>query len=205
MNSHMSQPEPAAEVPASSTSRFPADPAKRDIADEPTVPGPDRGHRPKVVVGIDGSVESGAALRWAIRYAEATDGAVVAVTAWQYPATFGYAPLWTLDFQAMAEGTLDAVVDRVLLEGQDLQVERRAMPGEPARVLLREAEDADLLVLGNRGQGAVSKLLLGSVTAECARHARCPTVVVPVAPSGTGDLEGQASSPAQIGTATAAG
>jgi nucleotide-binding universal stress UspA family protein len=50
--------------------------------------------------------------------------------------------------------------------------------GQPARVLLDEARDADLLVVGSRGLGGFRGLLLGSVSQQCAHHAACPLVIV---------------------------
>jgi nucleotide-binding universal stress UspA family protein len=46
-------------------------------------------------------------------------------------------------------------------------------------VLLEEAADADLLVVGSRGLGGFRGLLLGSVSQQCAHHAPCPLVIVP--------------------------
>jgi len=54
----------------------------------------------------------------------------------------------------------------------------KVVEGGPADVLLGEAEEADLLVLGGRGLGGWSGLLLGSVSQQCARHAPCPVAVV---------------------------
>ena len=52
-----------------------------------------REHRQRIVVGVDGSDSSKAALRWAIRQAKLTGGSVDAVTAWRYPAGYGWAPV----------------------------------------------------------------------------------------------------------------
>ena len=53
-----------------------------------------------------------------------------------------------------------------------------AIPGSPAKVLVRQTRDADLLVLGRRGRGAVAGVLLGSVGLACVLHATCPVTIV---------------------------
>ena len=69
---------------------------------------------------------------------------------------------------------------RPSLEGEALAVE-----GQPAGVLLEQAADAELIVVGNRGRGGFESLLLGSVSQQVVHHAACPVVVVnrPTAPS----------------------
>jgi nucleotide-binding universal stress UspA family protein len=134
---------------------------------------------PRVVVGVDGSDASRHALRWALGYAEATQGEVIAVAAWQYPPTFGYAPLWGIaDFEGPTARMLDEVVGKALADGSPVEVRVRVRGGRPATVLLDEAAGADLLVVGSRGHGAFTGMLLGSVAAHCAQHAPCPVVIV---------------------------
>ena len=58
--------------------------------------------------------------------------------------------------------------------------------GAPSAVLVDESRDADLLVVGSRGLGGFSGLLLGSVSQQCAHHAACPVVIVR-APAGESD------------------
>ena len=69
------------------------------------------------------------------------------------------------------------------LEG--LAVERRIVAGTAAPVLLDQAKDADLLVVGSRGHGGFAGLLLGSVSQQCAHHSTCPVVVVPPRANGS--------------------
>ena len=59
-----------------------------------------------------------------------------------------------------------------------MTVSTRVFEGYPARILLHQAEDADLLVVGSRGHGELSGMLLGSVGLHCVSHATCPVVVV---------------------------
>jgi nucleotide-binding universal stress UspA family protein len=60
-----------------------------------------------------------------------------------------------------------------------VEVEPVVREGAPARVLLEEADKADLLVVGSRGLGGFRGLLLGSVSQQCSHHAPCPVVIVP--------------------------
>jgi nucleotide-binding universal stress UspA family protein len=57
-------------------------------------------------------------------------------------------------------------------------IERKLVQARPAEALLAEAEGADLVVVGSRGLGGFSGLLLGSVSQQVAHHARCPVVIV---------------------------
>ena len=59
-----------------------------------------------------------------------------------------------------------------------------------AAVLLEEATDAHTLVIGARGHGGFTGLLLGSVSDQCVRHARCPVLVVPAPDDGSGTPPG---------------
>ena len=70
------------------------------------------------------------------------------------------------------------VVSEVLGEHPDVPCETRAVEGAAAKVLVHEARDADLLVVGSRGHGGFAELLLGSVSLHCVTHAPCPVVVV---------------------------
>jgi nucleotide-binding universal stress UspA family protein len=144
---------------------------------------PESSAAPRIVVGIDGSPPSVAALRWAIKQAELTGASIDAVSAWQFPATagaYGWAPesgFDDIDFEALTAKSLKAVVDEVA-PPSSLTVRQVVVDGNPAQVLLDAAADADLLVVGNRGRGAFADALLGSVSERCVRHARCPVLVV---------------------------
>ena len=139
---------------------------------------------PRIVVGVDGSASSLAALRWAVHQAELTGGTVDAVVAWQMPATmtgFGFAPVAVADGSEMeqtAQRVLDHAVSKVTSPEGGPAVRRLAVQGFPAPVLLGASARADLLVLGSRGHGGFSGALLGSVSQHCVRHARCPVVII---------------------------
>ena len=139
---------------------------------------------PRIVVGVDGSASSLAALRWAVHQAELTGGTVDAVVAWQMPATmtgFGFAPVAVADGSEMeqtAQRILDQMVSKVARPEGGPAMRRLAVQGFPAPVLLGASVGADLLVLGSRGHGGFSGALLGSVSQHCVRHARCPVVII---------------------------
>jgi nucleotide-binding universal stress UspA family protein len=59
-----------------------------------------------------------------------------------------------------------------------MECEGIAVEGQAADVLLQEAQDADLLVVGNRGRGGFASLLLGSVSQQVVHHASCPVIIV---------------------------
>jgi nucleotide-binding universal stress UspA family protein len=141
----------------------------------------------RIVVGVDGSAGSLAALRWAVDEAARRGDGVEAVHAWHEPylvAAGGYAlPVMAVDdLRATAEGTLEGAVRDATAEHPDVPVERLVVEGRAATVLLDVATGADLLVVGSRGHGGFAGLLLGSVSQQCAHHAPCPLVIVP-APS----------------------
>lgn len=136
-----------------------------------------------LVVGFDGSDGARAALRFAVDEARLRNAALHAVTAWHVPAAaYGSAmappPLTVLldDLEANARSTLDAAIADV--SAGDIEVQGIVREGQAAEVLLDEAKDADLLIVGSRGRGGFKGLLLGSVSAQCAQHARCPVVIV---------------------------
>ena len=136
-----------------------------------------------IVVGVDGSEDSKEALRWALAEAESRGSTVRAVYAWSLPIAFGgpYMPPQVLDPSATrdhAQASLDAAVDEVAGESPAVAVERSIEQGAAADVLVRAAEYADLLVVGSRGRGGFSGLLLGSVSQQCAQHAPCAVVIV---------------------------
>jgi nucleotide-binding universal stress UspA family protein len=142
---------------------------------------------PRIVVGVDGSPGSRAALRWAVGQA-ALNGAVVdVVMAWQIPAeleSFAWAPVYAEEpgeFAAFAtdvKKTLETVVSGEVEPADRQRVTSRVVNGHPAEVLLEAAAGADLLVVGHRGHGAFADALLGSVGQYCVHHAQCPVLVM---------------------------
>lgn len=139
----------------------------------------------RIVVGVDGSDSSKLALRWAARQAELTDGVVEAVTAWNIPHLYGaraWLPPSSSDeaaLEAQARRELTQAVEAVLGPSpQSAEVRIEARYGTAAGVLIDASRDASVLVVGSRGLGGFSGLLLGSVAQHCVQHATCPVLVV---------------------------
>ena len=138
----------------------------------------------KIVVGVDGSASSRAALRWAVRHAALTGGMVDAVMAWQVPMilrTSAWAPIYVDEASSLEEDArkgLDAVISDEVEPADSQHVTARVVHGHPAQVLLEAAADADLLVVGSRGHGSVADALLGSVGRYCVHHAHCPVLIM---------------------------
>jgi nucleotide-binding universal stress UspA family protein len=145
-----------------------------------------------IVVGVDGSEGSVRALRWAVEEARLRDAQLRVIHAWYVPLilsapsdeTFGIPPpAGSLDEVRTALAREAGKVLAASLQGtgsDEGQVVGEVIEGKPARVLTEAAAEADLLVVGSRGLGGFTGLLLGSVSQQCAHHARCPLVVVPL-------------------------
>jgi nucleotide-binding universal stress UspA family protein len=135
-----------------------------------------------IVVGVDGSSGSGQALRFAVEEARLRGARLRVVTAWHFPPlaySGGYVPpLDRREFEQSATAVGEKALAEVARDIDGLDVAHVAAEGQAAHVLLDEAEDAELLVVGSRGHGGFTGLLLGSVSQQCAHHARCPVVIV---------------------------
>ena len=133
----------------------------------------------KVVVGVDESECSKLALRWGAYIAATTCAPLEAVAAWQYPQIYGggYLPA-AFDPGTDAEKWLTTAVDEVFGENRPSALSLVVREGRAAPVLLHQCEDASMLIVGSRGHGGFVGLLLGSVSAAVAEHAKCPVLVV---------------------------
>jgi|ERR1700722_7498343 len=135
-----------------------------------------------VVVGVDGSTQSIAALHWAARYAAASGAAVRAVLAWHYPTAAGQPPVGVApapvrhESEAVMQAVLDDAVREAFPGGGE--VETRLLYGHPSQALIEQSKEADLLVVGNSGHGAFTGMLVGSVSIHCVTGAFCPVTVV---------------------------
>lgn len=135
-----------------------------------------------IVVGVDGSEGARAALEYATREAALRRAQLRVVYAWQIsPVVYssGYAPDLDEGFNEAAETLACEAIAAVKELDGTVECEGEAVEGQPALVLLREARDADLIVVGNRGHGGFASLLLGSVSHQVVQHAHCPVTVVP--------------------------
>ncbi|SJM57699.1 Universal stress protein family [Arthrobacter rhombi] len=132
-----------------------------------------------VVVGIDGSNDSKAALQWAVEYGKRFDLPVYAVAVWELPLAFGNMATYP-ETGAQVEERTSKVLNEAVQEavGADSGVLQRTERGHPAKTLVEISESAELLVLGTRGRGAFRGMLLGSVSQHCASHSKCPFVVI---------------------------
>jgi nucleotide-binding universal stress UspA family protein len=131
-----------------------------------------------IVVGVDGSEPSKDALRWAIRQAELTGADVLAIIAWHLPNTYGQMLPEGLDFEHDARTSLGEIIRDVLGPEPSVKVTAEVAEGSAAAALIEASTGADLLVVGSRGHGAFSGMLLGSVSEHCVSHASCPVVVL---------------------------
>lgn len=138
-----------------------------------------RKQEPGIVVGVDGSNSSKQALAWALRHAGATGLPVTAVQAWEIPMNYGSIAmvLPAIEFAEQARNGLKQIVDEVAADFPQVRVERRVKEGHPAKVLLKEAEQAQMLVVGSRGHGGFVGAVIGSVSQYCVTHAHCPVLV----------------------------
>ena len=141
----------------------------------------------RIIVGIDGSACSGTALRWAIVQARLIGATIEAIAVWQEPMIYRYSYGWPVttpegdSIPTLTEKILQETVVEVLADGgQPVEVRTRVVQGHPAQVLAEATTGAQLLVLGRRGHGTFTGILLGSVSQHCIQHASYPVVVVPM-------------------------
>ena len=134
-----------------------------------------------VVVGIDGSENGDAALRWALAEAEAHPGGrVTAVFAWQQP--FIGIP-GAFDRADLEQAAKDFLVERVsaVVPTPAVPLTPLVAEGDPAEALVAAAKGADLLVVGTRGRSPFMGAVLGAVSLRCATAATCPVTLVKLA------------------------
>jgi nucleotide-binding universal stress UspA family protein len=138
----------------------------------------------RVVVGVDGSAGARAALRFAVEDAVRRGVPVEAVTSHRPPeAWMDFDAIGDFEYdkaEAAAVEKAEAFIAEVLREVPEPHpvIHVTAVLGSAADALIRESAGADLLVVGSRGHGGFSSMLLGSVSMQCALHAPCPVTVV---------------------------
>jgi nucleotide-binding universal stress UspA family protein len=133
----------------------------------------------RIVVGVDGSPSSAAALRWAAGQARLTGAEIHAIMTWELPTNYSWAPvLENVDFADDCQKRLATAVREALGDDGAHAVRYEALAGHPAWRLIEAADGADLLVVGSRGHGGFVGMLLGSVSQHVVAHAPCPVVVV---------------------------
>jgi nucleotide-binding universal stress UspA family protein len=157
----------------------------------------------RIVVGVDDSPGSEAALTWAAEEARLHDAELLIVHAYGVPSDYPsltLAAVYTADTRAVqrsvsqrdrerqagfdrarqhAEATVATALRRALPHGTGIHLESLPVANtRPARALIEASRDADLLVVGSRGRGNVAGLVLGSVSQQCLHHSACPVAVV---------------------------
>ena len=154
----------------------------------------------RIVVGVDGSVESVAALRWACREASLRGAEVHAVHVRE--ARCHSLPSYAAPAQSSQQGCDDFDVDELAGKigvefAPDVEVKGEVIDGLAARVLLERCAGADMLVLGTASDTAGAPRPAGPVIRACLRRAACPVVVIS-AERGTADHDQEAGSQVKV-------
>ena len=137
----------------------------------------------RIVVGVDGSDESKAALRWAADMAKALDCALDVLCVWEFPVVTTWEGTYAVtlpdyDPEAVALETAEQAVTEVFGDQRPAELSVATKLGSPSGALIEASADATMLVVGSRGLGGFKGMLLGSVSRVCAEHAQCPVLVV---------------------------
>jgi nucleotide-binding universal stress UspA family protein len=127
----------------------------------------------RLVVGFDGSDGSRRALSWAADEARQRSAKLEVVRAWT-PGEFGT----NEEMGTLTQKRLEEDLASVLGAPPEGEVAAVAIQGHAAKVLLEQAQDADMLVVGSRGHGGFTGLVLGSVGVHLATHDSAPVVVI---------------------------
>lgn len=132
-------------------------------------------------IGHDGSEGASRATAWAVAQAAGRDVELNLVRCWQIPAID--LPLPTASIEEFAPANACDNFDGLVAQANEVgvSVSQRIVCGASVRTLLEASTDGSIMVMGSRGLGGFRRLLLGSVSSQCATHAEVPTVVVPPA------------------------
>ncbi len=142
----------------------------------------------EIVVGVDGSEESRAALDWAVEEGRLRQAPVLAIHAWEVPlvpAPTGLVPPSVevvgdlTELREDAASLVETMVREIAGDAADVEIRPLTVEDKPVRALLDAAErnDAQMIVVGSRGHGGFVSLLIGSTSDQVARHATCPVVI----------------------------
>ena len=137
--------------------------------------------KPRIVVGVDGSVESRQALRWSARLAPALGADIEAVAVWHWP-VIALGPFESVDpvpppearIRSLAQDAVDAAFET----GEPANLHVLVREGHPAEQLVARSEKATMVIVGSRGLTGLKGRLQGSVSRYVSEHARCPVVIV---------------------------
>jgi nucleotide-binding universal stress UspA family protein len=142
------------------------------------------GPRRRIVVGVDGSKPSVDALLWARVLAGATGAELEVITSWQYPTAYGMST-WPAEWSPAQDAAtlLEDTLKLAYGEERPVGLRTTVVEGHPADVLFDASAGAELLVVGSRGHGGFTGLLIGATSAHCAEHASCSVFVAHTTPS----------------------
>ncbi|MEU7069887.1 universal stress protein [Streptomyces narbonensis] len=135
----------------------------------------------RLVVGVDGSDASLAALDWAVDEAARRTLPLHIVHASTWERYEGVVPARTTDRpseQILAENVVGTAAERARLRAPDLHLTTDVLAEDASTALLREGGEGTIVVVGSRGHGEFADLLLGSVSLIVAARSHCPVVVV---------------------------
>jgi nucleotide-binding universal stress UspA family protein len=140
---------------------------------------------PGIIVGVDGSGHSQRALEWAMKEAAMRHAPLTVLTV--HPAIVGYfggvvTSAGDLELTEQTQAAVKVEADRVLagLSGSHPEsVTVKAVHGFPVEELVSASKGADMVVLGSRGVGGFSRMLMGSTAGLVVQHAHCPVLIIP--------------------------
>lgn len=147
---------------------------------DPT-PAPLPWSRPGLLVGVDRSELSLRALRTAAALGRSLKLPVHAVAVWEFPVMlYGdhYSPEIETRPSERAREVIDAASREVFGSNPPEWFTSSTEQGRPSAVLVGMSAEAYMLLVGSRGHGGFAALMLGSVSAACASHAKCPVLIV---------------------------
>lgn len=137
----------------------------------------------RIVVGIDRSPGSIAALKEAQRIAQAMGSWLDVVECWAVPSAVAVpSALGAVNYEEGAKKLLQETVTSALGSPLPSNVSTSLVNGQSRRKLVEMSEGADMLVVGRRGHGGFAGLLLGSVSQACVAYSHCPVLVVNMSP-----------------------
>ena len=138
-----------------------------------------------IIVGVDGSGHSQRALEWAMREAAIRQVPLTVLTVneavrgyYSGMAIFPDDTARTEEARQLAQAETDKVLAG-LDEPRPASVTVKAVHGFPVEELINAGEGADMIVVGSRGAGGFTRLMMGSVAGQVAQHAHCPILIVP--------------------------
>jgi nucleotide-binding universal stress UspA family protein len=138
-----------------------------------------------ILVGVDGSGHSQRALQWAMKEAAVRQVPLTVLTVHeQIRGYFGGFVTFPDDnaLAASVKRLVQAEVDDLLAKSGQARPETiniEVAMGSPVEEIIKVGKDADMIVVGSRGGGGFSRLMLGSVSSLVTHHAPCPVVVIP--------------------------